>query len=441
MPKFGSAGAAIKGLRRLAQGRLPGQLIIQYSDACNAACPQCELRASARFKRARIDHDVMKRMIDAAAQNGVQALSFTGGEPFLYSDDLFELIDYAGRVGIRFTRTGTNAFFLRNPGKPGWEARVRGIAERMAATSLYTFWISLDSSDPDVHEEMRGLPGVVRGIEKALPIFAEYGIYPSVNLGVNRNTGGRWASLAPDCGRPLEPEQFYGLFRKSFARFYQFVTNMGFTITNACYPMSIETSGAEDLGSVYGASSADFVVSFTAQEKTLLFQAMLDTIPEFSGQIRVFSPLCSLYALAERYAGRPDPGYACPGGIDYFFVEAQRADTYPCGFRAHENLGKFWELDPALGKQTPACTACDWECWRDPANLFGPLLELRRAPLSLLRRFRRHPQFAALWQRDLRYYAACAFFSCRTAPDYARLRRFQNDPGEPPRRPHPAVTA
>ncbi len=72
---------------------------------------------------------------------------------------------------------------------PGGNDRIRRLVEMLADTPLRNFWISLDSADPAVHERMRGFPGVVAGIEKALPIFHQHGIYPSANLGINRNMG------------------------------------------------------------------------------------------------------------------------------------------------------------------------------------------------------------------------------------------------------------
>jgi len=89
----------------------------------------------------------------------------------LFLDDLIELMTYAGRVGIPFVRTGTNGFLLRHSHKPDFEDRIKRLAERLADTNLINFWISIDSAFGDVHEQMRGLDGVVAGIEKALPIF------------------------------------------------------------------------------------------------------------------------------------------------------------------------------------------------------------------------------------------------------------------------------
>ena len=155
----------------LLKGRGPGQLVLQYTDACNARCPQCSMRITERFKRSKMDLDSAKRIIDAAAQRGVRALSFTGGEPLLYLDEIVDLLKHARAAGINFTRTGTNGFLFANPERPDYLNRVTETVERLAESGLYTFWISIDSADPAAHERMRGLPGVIEGIEMALPIY------------------------------------------------------------------------------------------------------------------------------------------------------------------------------------------------------------------------------------------------------------------------------
>ncbi len=120
----------------------------------------------------------------------MEVLSLTGGEPLLELDRLVELIRHAGRVGIKYIRTGTNGFVFCGNGNPLSADRTTLLAETLAGTPLRNFWISIDSAVPEVHEQMRGFPGVIAGIEKALPIFHRFGLYPSANLGVNRRLGG-----------------------------------------------------------------------------------------------------------------------------------------------------------------------------------------------------------------------------------------------------------
>ena len=101
-----------KHLFFLKRKKIPGQLVIQLTDICNAHCPQCGMRSTKKFQRTKLPLEDVKRIPDAAAQNGVKAVSFTGGEPFLFFDELCLLMKYAGQLGIEYIRTGTNGFFL-----------------------------------------------------------------------------------------------------------------------------------------------------------------------------------------------------------------------------------------------------------------------------------------------------------------------------------------
>jgi MoaA/NifB/PqqE/SkfB family radical SAM enzyme len=429
MSGTGKPGTGIRPIRELVTsvkhffpflgGRVPGQLIIQYTDKCNARCPQCSMRVTEPFRRSTMERDTVKRMIDHAAENGVNALSFTGGEPLLFFDDIMELVTYAGEAGIKYTRTGTNGFMFMHSDKPDFYPRIRRLAEGIAASGLYTFWISIDSAVPFLHEQMRGLPGVIEGIGKALPVFAEYGIYPSANLGINRNTGGVFHSSAETSSL-----QFYESFKEAFNKFYRAVIDLGFTMVNACYPMSVDADDAGGLNAVYGATSGASLIQFNGQERALVFKALFDTIPEYRSKIRIFSPRTSLYSLIRQYTVDESYCFSCRGGIEFFFVNASDGNTYPCGYRGTDNLGKFWELDfKKLDKKTE-CRRCDWECFRDPSELSGPLRTLFGNPGNFLERVFKDTAYMKLWLDDLRYFTACNLFNGRTAPDYKKMSAF-----------------
>ena len=410
----------------LLQGRTPGQLVIQFTDHCNARCPQCGMRVSNRFPRNRLDLDDVKRMLDAAVQKGIRVVSFTGGEPLLHLDDLVTLIRHAGSAGIDYIRTGTNGHLFARPDRPRFMGQVRRLAERLADTPIRNFWISIDSAVPEVHERMRGLPGVIRGIEKALPVFHEHLLFPSANLGINRNLGGeRTWNARIETGAPDETERFHLAYRQAFGTFYRFVEGLGFTMVNSCYPMSVEPEApATGLSPVYAASSSEEIVRYGDLEKAGLFRALFRTVPEHRGRIRIFSPRTSLRALYRACRGLDPEPYPCRGGLDAFFVDSRDGNTYPCGYRGSESMGRFQDLDVRRLNQDARCTRCDWECFRDPSELFGPILQARSTPLALLGRLRRDPGYAALWREDLTYYLACDLFDGRKPPDYRRLSRF-----------------
>ncbi len=409
------------------QNKIPGQLIIQITDHCNATCPQCGMRKTAEFRRSKLDIDQIKRYIDKAVENGVEAMSFTGGEPMLFLNDLVEMINYAGAAGIKYIRTGTNGYLLRKgKSKDEFDTRIKRVVEKIVSTPVRNFWISIDSACFDTHERMRGFDGLIEGIAMAVPLFHEAGLYPSANLGINRNLGGAvteslW-SEDPDDEEHLD--KFYIEFKDAFDQFYRTVIDMGFSIVNMCYPMSVPEGGT-DLQSVYTATSIDKIVNFSRGERLKLFTALIDTVPKYRSQIRIFTPMSSLYTLKKQYEDDAyEAGYPCRGGIDFFFVDSQDGQTYPCGFRGNESFGEYDKLDMETIDRNAFCTKCDWECFRDPSVLFGPFIEGVRQPLQLLRKFSNRREFLDLWRKDLAYYESCDLFDGRKPISYNALRKF-----------------
>jgi MoaA/NifB/PqqE/SkfB family radical SAM enzyme len=405
--------------RSLARGRLPGQAVIQVTTRCNARCVQCGMSADRAYQRHSLDTETVERILDTAARLGMQAVSFTGGEPLLDFDRLTAMIRSARKRGIPYVRTGTNGFIFQRHEAPDFPDRMRRTAEALLESGVRNFWISLDSCDPEIHEANRGLPGVVRGIAKALPVFHGCGLYPSVNLGINRQCGGRISAL----NGPFEPGRFREGFALAFTRFFSFAEELGFTIANCCYPMS------EEEEAVYHATSSDPFIHFEPAEKKAMLQALRDVVPEFRPRIRLFTPLSSLDALIAQAEGAAERTYACRGGSDFLFVDASKGHAYPCGYRSGEDLGPFWELRD-LPEDHEACRRCDWECFRDPSELFGPMGAALTSPATALRKFASGPVRFSTWLTDLRYYLACDTFDGTRPMRPEKLARFAGRVGE-----------
>jgi MoaA/NifB/PqqE/SkfB family radical SAM enzyme len=418
-----------KNLKPFARNHIPGQVVIQSTNRCNALCPQCGMRRSAEFERTSIEDDTIKQILDACAAKGVQVISFTGGEPFLMLDNLIDWINYAGRLNIPFIRTGTNGFLFCGSYRHGFTDRIKRLADRLAATPLRNLWISLDSHIPKVHERMRGLPGVVAGIEKALPIFHAAGLYPSANLGINRFLGGEKTSKLHSkdfIKRDSYLNEFYYIYKESFDAFYCFIENLGFSIVNTCYPMSIsDNEQKKGLAAVYAATAVEDVVRFSFDEKAMLYKALMDIIPVHRNRLRIFTPLCSVYRLYQSYSdgNKTENAAGCRGGVDFFFIDAVKGDTFPCGYRGNENLGKLWKLD--LGALSDKqCRKCDWECFRDPSELCAPILEFARSPAKMFSKMATDPIYRRLWFEDLKYYHYCKFFNGRRPGNHDRFSHF-----------------
>ncbi|MGH8500368.1 MAG: hypothetical protein ACRERV_16400, partial [Methylococcales bacterium] len=102
---------------------------------------------------------------------------------------------------------------------------------------------------------------------------------------------------------------------------------------------------------------------------------------------------------------------------------------YPCGFRANENLGKYWSMPNKSSDSIEHCTRCDWECFRDPSNMLGPFHEFSHSPGKLIKRLLNDRDWVGLWWQDLQYQRAADFCNGRLPPDYSRLRKFSESPG------------
>jgi len=382
------------------------------TDRCNARCAQCGMNVTAGGRRGDMDDDTARRVIDRCAALGVSALSFTGGEPLLTGGRLVDLLEYAGRAGIEYLRTGTNGYQFASPDAPDFDDRVARLADSLAATRLRNFWISLDSADPGCHEANRGFPGMVAGVARALPIFHARGLYPTANLALNRFMGGPEA-LAGD------PDAFYEAACQALSRFFGKAADLGFTIANCCYPMS-DADQDNGVRAVYAATAADARVTFSRVEKQALFRALCDTVPRHRSRLRIFTPLSAAYALWRQYGDPPRPARPCLGGVSFYFVD-RHGDCFPCGYRGGENLGPFWKMPERHFAGAPHCRACDWECFRDPGELLGPLGDLAAGPAGWRDLWRADRTQRKLWLADLRYFAACGRFDGRLPPDRRRL--------------------
>lgn len=387
---------------KILAGNIPGQMVIQITNHCNGTCPQCDMRKSAGIKRFSLPTEKIKTIIDQCAKCGFEAVSLTGGEPFIDICGLFDLLEYASRANIPFLRTGTNGFMLIGSDME----KINDFAKQLSSTRLRNFWISLDSSDTETHEAMRGLPGVIAGIKMALPVFHKHGIYPAVNLGINRNILGKTIGRLGDVH---DEERFFEEFKAGFTAFFGKAIELGFTMANVCYPMS--TSNMELGNPSYGAISDDDIVNFSMKESQLVFRALLEIIPVFRNKIRIFTPLSVLYAMSYENDSLLFP---CIGGIRFFFADCRDGHIYPCGFQGEQDLGEDLRSAVTLRiNEKPHCMKCHWECFRDPSQFFGIARYVIKHPIRVFFKKDINSVMLKLWLNDLMYYVRYDFFNGR----------------------------
>jgi MoaA/NifB/PqqE/SkfB family radical SAM enzyme len=390
------------------------------------------MRRETEIERVKLPAETVKKALRDCAENGIGAVSFTGGEPFINTAEIISLLEYAGNLKIPYLRSGTNGYMFVSGGEAAGLDRLIPFVESLVKSPLRNFWISMDSADTATHERLRGLPGVIDGIIKVLPEFHARGLYPAVNLGINRYIAGAMIPPLGEAGSEDE-ETFLENFRRGFSAFFSKAINMGFTMANVCYPMSPETVNLGTAQPAYLAISDDAMVRFSRRELLLVFRALLETIPAFRPSIRIFTPLSALYALSRENSH--ETLFPCLGGICYFYMDSRDGHLYPCGYRGDEDMGaSVAELRarsdlgrpnggrPGNGRPDtqPFCKKCHWECFMDPSQLFGIFRYLIRHPRKAFFGKTVDRQMLRLWFDDVKYYLACSFFDGRKPPKKRR---------------------
>jgi organic radical activating enzyme len=87
------------------------KLAFGYSTRCNIKCEHCVAGEDISDSR-KMDHNKAKEIIVEMAQAGVRGISFSAGEPFLYFNEIAELVKLCRQMGI-YTRIVTNSFWAK----------------------------------------------------------------------------------------------------------------------------------------------------------------------------------------------------------------------------------------------------------------------------------------------------------------------------------------
>lgn len=120
-------------------------MIISWNttNKCNMSCKHCYRDAKEAYSE-ELSTQEAKKLIEEIAQAGFKIMIFSGGEPLLRSD-LFQLIEYARAVGLRPV-LGSNGTLMTEK-----------IAHELKRAGTMGIGISLDSMNPDKHNDFRGL--------------------------------------------------------------------------------------------------------------------------------------------------------------------------------------------------------------------------------------------------------------------------------------------
>lgn len=150
----------------------PFTIAWEVTRACAFACVHCRADAIPQKDPLELNTDEGFRLIDKLAEFGSPILIFTGGDPMMRRD-LFDLIAYATRKGLRCSLTPTaTALPTLKRLREAKEAGIRRIA------------LSLDAPVPEVHDEFRKVEGSWQRTMDILHRAEEVGLSVQVNTTV-----------------------------------------------------------------------------------------------------------------------------------------------------------------------------------------------------------------------------------------------------------------
>lgn len=179
--KYGKIG--FKNLSNHAQTRLfvktgkflppPMKICYSISRKCNYRCKMCPIWEQGNSEKTRgyISDEKMKSIIDEAAECGIVQFGVSGGEPLLFKDKLFNLLDHANKKGM-YSHFVTNGSLLTSE-----------ILEHYDSIGGGHVSMSLDAMS-EKHDVLRGHEGAFEAAMKAVEIF-DKGSFRNINFKIN----------------------------------------------------------------------------------------------------------------------------------------------------------------------------------------------------------------------------------------------------------------
>ncbi len=162
----------------------PYLVIWEVTRACDLACAHCRAQAIPDRAPQELDSGEGEALLDEARRFGRPLLVITGGDP-LKRPDLYSLIAYGHRIGLRMTATPSATPLLD-----------RCAITRMKEAGLQRIALSLDFPDERGHDAFRGVAGSYRRTLGAIREANDVGLPVQINTTISRLNRHRIAEMA-----------------------------------------------------------------------------------------------------------------------------------------------------------------------------------------------------------------------------------------------------
>lgn len=138
---------------------------------CPLNCSHCYADAGKSEIPGSLSTDEAFRVLEQIKEVGNPVVILSGGEPMMRTD-LYEIATYGTTLGLRMALGTSGYLFGDNTSKKMKESGIRSVA------------ISIDSADPDIHDQIRGSPGSWKKAIQAIKDCIREEIQVQINITV-----------------------------------------------------------------------------------------------------------------------------------------------------------------------------------------------------------------------------------------------------------------
>jgi radical SAM protein len=162
----------------------PYIVIWEVTQACDLACLHCRACAQPKRHPFELSTEEGRKLIDQIGEMQVPVFVLTGGDP-LKRPDLFELIDYSRKAGVRVSLTPSATPLL-----------TKEVVYKLKQSGLARLAVSLDGSHREIHDAFRGMSGSFDRTMEAIQWANEAGLPVQINTTFSRTNIEDFASIA-----------------------------------------------------------------------------------------------------------------------------------------------------------------------------------------------------------------------------------------------------
>ena len=163
------------GAGKRGQSRIPYMVVWNFTNMCNLRCKHCYQDAKAEATIDELTLDEKLSLVDTLYNAGVKIPVVSGGEPLIHPD-YFPVLEKMVSLGMH-TAAASNATMITPE-----------FASRLTDTGLNYIEISLDSVNPEKHDEFRGMSGTWAKTVEGIKNCVEAGIFTAVATVFTKNT-------------------------------------------------------------------------------------------------------------------------------------------------------------------------------------------------------------------------------------------------------------